>query len=286
MLMLCSALALAGMNAAVKLLTQSGYHTLQIVLSDCLFGLAALLVWLGATKRIYWVKRVRPLVGVYVIAAICASFSLFYAFGHGHLAEVSTVVAAAPLCVAILSFFYLGERLTRLQVVLALVGFGGILLVLQPGAGLEAEGPLLVALAGTLALAVSQVMVRHLSRSVHTAAFILYFYAGAALVAGVLVLTGGLWQPVALADVPVFLTCAVMDVTAMALMYSSFRCAPASVVSPFQYTNIVWNALIGYVIWQEQPGIWAVAGAGVIIMAGVMFTRAALMRQTGMVPQT
>lgn len=286
MLMLASALALAGMNAAVKMLTQAGYHTFQIVLADCLFGLAALLVWLGVTRRIYWVKRVRPMLGLYVLAAICASFALFYAFGYGHLAEVSSVVAAAPLWVAILSFFFLGERLSRWQVGLVLAGFGGILMILQPGAGMKAEMTLLIALAGTFALAISQVLVRHLSRSIHTAAFILYYYAGAAFVTGVLVLGGGFWQPVALADIPVFLACASMDVMALVFMYSSFRCAPASVVSPFQYTNIVWNALIGYVIWHEQPGLWAVAGAGVIIMAGVMFTRAALMRQTGMVPQT
>jgi len=50
-------------------------------------------------------------------------------------------------------------------------------------------------------------------------------------------------------------------------------------VTPFQYSNIVWSALLGYVIWQEQPGLWTAMGAGIIIGAGILFTRAALRRQ-------
>lgn len=286
LLMLGSALSLSGMNVAVKWLTMAGYNTLQIVLLDCLFGFAAILLWLLVSGRIHWARRVRPMLGLYVLAAICSCFALFYGFGHGQLAQISSVVAGAPLLVAVLSYFFLGERLSRWQVTLALAGFGGILLVLQPGGDMAAEWPLLIVLAGTFALAGSQVLVRALSRSVHTAAFILYFYMGAAAVSGVLVVTGGLWRPINPADIPVFMACAVMDVMALVFMYSSFRCAPASMVTPFQYSNIVWSALMGYVIWQEQPGLWTVIGSAVIIAAGILFTRVALLRKTGLAPQT
>lgn len=277
-LMLGSALSLSVMNAVVKALTLSGYHTLQIVMTDCLFGFASVFLWLAATGRLRWAVRVRPMLGAYVAAAICACFSLFYGFGHGELAQISSVVAAAPLAVALLSFFFLGERLTPWQIALAITGFGGILLVLQPGMDMQANLPLMVTLAGTGALAVSQVLVRHLSGQIHTAAFILYFYLGAATVSGALVAINGLWRPMALADMPLFLLCAGADIMALICMYSAFRHAPASMVTPFQYSNIVWSALLGYVIWQEQPGLWTIAGAAVIIAAGILFTRAALRR--------
>lgn len=281
LLMLGSALSLAFMNAAVKGLTLAGYPTLQIVFADAVCGFAAVLGWFACTGRIRWAARVRPLLGAYVLAAVLACFSLFYAFGHGQLAQISSVVAAAPLLVALLSFLFLSERLTRWQMGLALAGFGGILLILRPGAEMQAGLPLAVALAGTVALAASQVLVRKMSRSVHTGAFILYFYLGAAVVSGVILTGGGLWRPVVAADVPVFLLCATADVLALICMYSSFRCAPASMVTPFQYSNIVWSALIGYVIWREQPDIWTIAGAAVIIGAGVLFARAALLRGAG-----
>lgn len=284
--MLASALSLSVMNVSVKWLTLGGYNTLQIVMMDCLFGFGAVLLWLASSGRLRHVRQVRPMLGLYVLAAIGSCFALFYGFGYGQLAQISSVVAAAPLLVALLSFFFLAERLTRWQVSLALVGFGGILLVLQPGGEMGGSLPLVVTLLGTLSLAASQVLVRYLSRSVHTAGFIFYFYAGAALVSGFIVQAGGLWQPIALKDAPVFLICAVSDVVALGFMYSAFRCAPASLVTPFQYSNIVWSALMGYVIWQEQPDIWTALGAGVIIAAGILFTRAALQRKEALVPQT
>lgn len=285
-LMLGSALSLSVMNVLVKWLTLSDYPTLQIVFMNAVCGFTAVLSWLLMTGRILWAKRVRPLLFVYLIAALTACLSLFYAFGHGQLAQISTVVAAAPILVVALSFVFLAERLNRWQVGLVGAGFVGIMLVLRPGADMEASLPLLAALAGTVALAVSQVLVRKMSRSVHTAALILYFYAGSMLVSGLLVFGGGQWQPVAAADLPLFLGCASADVLALFLMYSAFRCAPASMVMPFQYSNIVWSALMGYVIWQEQPDIWTITGAAVIIATGILFTRTALLRKPALMPQT
>lgn len=284
--MLGSALCLSVMNGAVKWLTLAEYATLQIVFVNALCGFLAVGGWMVCSGRLYWARRVRPLLLVYILAALTACLTLFYAFGHGQLAQVSTVVAASPLLVAGLSFVFLGERLSRGQVSLILLGFAGILLVLRPGGEIGDEGPLLIALGGTAALAVSQVLVRKMSRSVHTAAVLLYFYLAAAVVTGALVFGGGKWQAVDMADIPLFLGCAAADIFAMLLMYSAFRCAPASMVMPFQYSNIVWSALIGYVIWQETPDIWTWAGAMVIIGTGVMFTRTALLRKQVIAAQT
>jgi drug/metabolite transporter (DMT)-like permease len=286
LLMLGSALSLAVMNALVKWLTLESYSTFQIVFMNAVCGFTAVLSWLLMSGKMIFVKRVRPLLLVYIMAALSACLSLFYAFGHGQLAQISTVVAAAPLLVAVLSFVFLAERLSRWQAGLIIGGFLGILLVLRPGMEMQASLPVLAALGGTFALAVSQVLVRKMSRSIHTAAFILYFYTGSLVIAGVIVFGGDLWQPVAAGDLPLFLGCAAADVLALFLMYSAFRCAPASMVMPFQYSNIVWSALMGYVIWQEQPDNWTLTGALVIIATGVLFTRTALLRKPVMAPQT
>lgn len=285
-LMLGSALSLSVMNVLVKSLTLESYSTFQIVFMNAVCGFTAVLSWLLMTGRMVRAKRVRPLLLVYVMAALTACLSLFYAFGHGQLAQISTVVAAAPLLVAVLSFVFLAERLSRWQTGLVVAGFAGILLVLRPGAEMQASLPLMAALGGTAALAVSQVLVRKMSRSIHTAAFILYFYMGSMVVTGILVFGGGLWQPVPAGDLALFLGCAAADVLALFLMYSAFRCAPASMVTPFQYSNIVWSALMGYVIWQEQPDNWTLTGAAVIIATGILFTRMALIRRPALAPQT
>ncbi|MDY0008311.1 MAG: DMT family transporter [Bdellovibrionales bacterium] len=287
--MLGSALCLSVMNVVVKWLTLAEYSILQIVFINAICGFFSVGGWMVFSGRLHWARRVRPLLLVYLVAALTSCLTLFYAFGHGQLAQISTVVAASPLLVAGLSFVFLGERLSRGQVSLILLGFAGILLVLRPGGDMGEAGavfPVVVALCGTAALAVSQVLVRKMSRSVHTAAVMLYFYLAASVVTGALVFGGGQWQAVDMADIPLFLGCAAADVFAMFLMYSAFRCAPASMVMPFQYTNIVWSALMGYVIWQETPDIWTWAGAMVIIGTGILFTRTALLRKSVMAAQT
>lgn len=274
-LVIVASLTLAVMNGAVKWLTLAGYPTFQIIFMHALIGFTGISGWLLWTRNGQWVRRVRPMLAAYVTAAICACYALYYAFGHGQLAQVSTITAAAPLLVAVLSFFFLGERLTRWQTVLALIGFCGILMVLQPGTDMQLEKAIWVALLGMTALAASQVLVRKLSRTVHTVAFIFYFYFGVLIISG---LTMD-WQPLAATDMPVILLGGTADVVALVLMYRAFHHAPASLVTPFQYSNIVWNALIGYVIWQEAPSFWTAAGAVVIIGAGILFTRSALVKK-------
>lgn len=274
-LVIVASFTLAVMNGAVKWLTLADYPTFQIIFMHALIGFIGISGWLAVTGKLQWVRRVRPLLGAYVLAAACACYSLYYAFGHGQLAQISTIAAAAPLLVAVLSFFFLGERLTLLQIILAIIGFGGILMVLQPGLDMQVDTAMLVALVGMCALAASQVLVRKLSRTVHTAAFIFYLYVGLLCISGILMD----WQPIAAKDVPVIVIGGISDVVALVLMYRAFHFAPASLVTPFQYSNIVWNALIGYVIWSEQPSFWTAAGAGVIIGAGILFTRSALRRK-------
>jgi len=275
-LVIVASLTLAIMNGVVKWLTLADYSTFQIVFMHATIGLTGITGWVVWTRNGQWLRRVRPMLAAYVTAAICACCSLYYAFGHGQLAQISTITAAAPLLVAVLSFFFLGERLTLWQTVLALVGFAGILMVLQPGMDMELEKAVLVALMGMAALATSQVLVRKLSRTMHTVTFLFYFYLGITIISGVLMD----WRPVATSDVPVILLGGVTDVVALVLMYRAFHHAPASLVTPFQYTNIVWNALIGYVVWQEAPSFWTATGAVVIIGAGILFTRSALVRKT------
>jgi drug/metabolite transporter (DMT)-like permease len=274
-LVIVASMTLAVMNGAVKWLTLAGYPTFQIIFMHALIGFCAIAGWLLWTRNGRWIRRVRPMLAAYVAAAVCACYALYYAFGHGQLAQISTITAAAPLLVAVLSFFFLGERLTPWQIILAVTGFAGILMVLQPDADMQLEKAIWVALLGMAALAASQVLVRKLSRTVHTVAFIFYFYFGVLIISGALMD----WRPVAVQDWPVILMGGAADVVALVLMYRAFHHAPASLVTPFQYSNIVWNALIGYVIWQEAPSFWTAAGAVVIIGAGILFTQSALVKK-------
>jgi len=64
--------------------------------------------------------------------------------------------------------------------------------------------------------------------------------------------------------------CGVSGTIAQLLMAQSFRVADATVVLPFDFTKIVWGALIGYLVFGEVVDIWTWIGAGVIF-SGVTY---------------
>ena len=50
---------------------------------------------------------------------------------------------------------------------------------------------------------------------------------------------------------------------------NAFRLAPAATVSPFEYSALIWAALLGYLLWQEVPDRFIVLGATIVISSGI-----------------
>jgi drug/metabolite transporter (DMT)-like permease len=259
---------LAVMSSAVKWLTLKGYPTFQITFTNGCIGLVSLSAFFAATGKFPRLKVREPLLAGYVAVALGACFCLFRAYGTGQIAEVSMVVASAPLMTAVLCYFFLHERLTRYQALLALAGFAGVLLVLKPRPDMGSPMPLLLALAGTFFFACSQVLVKKLVGKVYTFAMNFYFYAALVVLAGIL----APFKAVDPAHMPGFALSGCCDVVSLALLYTAFTHAPVSLVAPFNYSNTLWTMLFGYLMWSENIDAFALAGAAVVIAAGIAFT--------------
>ena len=262
-------LTLAVMNTAVKWLTLQGYSTFQITFTNGCIGFASLLIWMAATGNLPKVKTREPLLLLYIAVSLVCCFCLFRAFGTGKIAEVSTVLSAAPLMIAPLSYIFLHERMSRQQALLAVFGFCGVLLVLKPRPDLGDYLPLMLALGGAFAFSCSQILVKKLTGRVYTPAFTFYFYGCLIVLAGLL----ADFVPVTMKSAPVFALSGACDVTSLVLIYSAYHHAPASLVAPFNYSSILWTALFGYILWAETLDAWTLSGAACIIVAGVCFAR-------------
>ena len=269
-LMACAAnFTLAIMNAAVKWLTLQGYSTFQITFTNGCIGLTTLVAWMAATGNLPKVKTKEPLLLAYVAVSLVTCYCLFSAYGMGKIAEVSTVVASAPRMIAPLSYIFLHERMTKRQALLAVFGFLGVLLVLKPRPDIGDYQPLLLALGGAFAFSLSQIFVKKLTGRVYTLAFTFYFYSALIVIAGAL----AHFTPVTLQALPVFALSGACDVTSLVLLYTAYHHAPASLVAPFNYSNILWTALFGYILWAETLDAWTLAGAACIVAAGIAFAR-------------
>lgn len=190
----------------------------------------------------------------------------FWALTELPLAEVMTYYMAGPIYVTALSPFLLGERVGWRRWTAVAVGFGGVVLALHPSPGSVSFGAA-CALVGSFCYALFLVATRKLAGTPVTVLMTGQLLA-ALLFGAVLVLMHG-WTPPGVLDLALMLLLGFGSLGGNLCVNQSLRLAPASAVVPYQYTLILWGMLFGYLFFGEVIGPLPLAGAGVIIGAGL-----------------
>ncbi len=257
------------MDATAKWLGQD-YEPLQIVFLRYLFGLlpVALFVWRGGGPRALATRRpaLHSLRAVLVFAAL---FAFFSGLRRMPLAEAIAFAFTAPLFVTALSVPVLGEPVGRRRWAAVLIGFTGALVMVQPGTAafrLEALWIIVAALCFALAM----LLTRRMARSETNVAMLAYSTLGAGLIG--LPLMPFVWRAPTGSDIWLFVVIGLVGGIAAYFVIVAYRHAPAAVVAPFDYTALVWGAVLGWIIWREQPEPLVWFGAGVIILSGLYIT--------------
>jgi drug/metabolite transporter (DMT)-like permease len=181
------------------------------------------------------------------------------------LVSVMTFYLSAPLYVAAIAPFLLHERLARDQWLAFVLGFAGVLCVLQPSAE-TLTLPAIVAVVGSVLFAGLMLTTRQLRGA--SAATLIVWQTMGALVFGVALAPFGWVQP-SLRDFALLALLGVVAMIAHVLVAQALRIAPAAVVAPFNYTLIVWAALFGWLFFGERPNPMMIFGAVVIVVSGL-----------------
>jgi S-adenosylmethionine uptake transporter len=190
----------------------------------------------------------------------------FWALTELPLAEVMTYYMAGPIYVTALSPFLLGERVGWRRWTAVAVGFGGVVLALHPSPDSISLGAV-CALAGSFSYACFLVATRKLAGTSGTVLMTAQLLA-ALLFGGALVLAQG-WTPPGALDLVLMLFLGIGSLGGNLCVNQALRIAPASVVVPYQYTLILWGMLFGYLFFGEVVAPLTLAGAIVIIGAGL-----------------
>ncbi|NML27654.1 DMT family transporter [Zoogloea dura] len=191
------------------------------------------------------------------------------AFNRLPLAEATAVIFASPVIVVLLARPLLGEQIGPWRSTAVVMGFAGVLLVARPGGGLGPEG-IAFALAAAVFYAIYQILTRKMSRT--ESPVTLLFHTA---------LTGSLAMSAALPgfdhgpapdtrEYLLFLAMGTLAATAHFLLTKAFREAPASLLSPMLYVQIVWATLFGWLVFGQVPDTVALAGMAVIGVAGIL----------------
>jgi drug/metabolite transporter (DMT)-like permease len=264
---LAGLLGMSVMDACAKFLGE-GYAISQIILiRNGVGALVVLLFVLAAGKGLAPLRAHHiGLLALRTIFGLAAGFLFFTGLRYLPLADAFAIAFTAPLFITALSAPLLGEQVGFRRWGAVLVGFIGVLIVIQPGTSsfrMEALLPLGAALAYALTMLVS----RRLTWDMTTSAIMFWPSLGAALAA--LVFMPFQWQTPTPFDLGIFIFMGLIGTAGMALIVQGYRFAPASVIAPFDYSALLWAILLGWLIWGDLPGPEVWLGAAILISSGL-----------------
>ena len=196
-----------------------------------------------------------------------ASLSLGLALRYMPVGETVAITYLAPFAVMLLAVPLLGEKVGLVGWLGALVGFAGVLLILRPGAGLDATGTgfaLITAAASTA----YHLMSRILARSEQTIALLFHTALVGTLVFGTMLLW--VWDGTlpSLADFALMLALGILATLGHALFTAAYREAPASLLAPVNYLHLLWAGLLGWIVFAHIPDPLTSAGMVLVTAAG------------------
>ena len=201
---------------------------------------------------------------------LLASVTVILGLGFMPLADATAISFASPLLVVALSAPLLGERVALHSWVGVACGFAGVLVIVRPGAGTIAWAALFP-LGTALFFALYQVLTRLVSRGDDPVTTLAWTVA-IGLVLTSLVLPP-YWRPVSGPDWLLLVLSGVLFGAGQFLLIRAFALAPAAVLAPFTYAQIVTAVAFGTVVFGDVPDLWTMAGTAVLILAGVYVLR-------------
>jgi drug/metabolite transporter (DMT)-like permease len=268
--MLAAALLFSLMALLVKALGRS-IDTIEVALFRCLVGLVVLLPFIAALggrellrTRHLRIHLTRAVFGI--VAMLCS----YYAIARLPLAAYTALSFTRPLFATVLAVIILGETVRWRRWGATLAGFGGVLLMMRPGA--EAFDPAaLFALGDALSIALLITLIKRVSAHEHPLAMLFYF--GLFSVPLAAVPTAFVWTTPTLEQALILLGIGTVGALAQGCFICAFRAGEASAVAPFDYLRLLFAGLAGFLAFAEVPDGWMLAGAAVIIASTLYIAR-------------
>jgi len=261
--------AFAAMIILVRHLTES-FDPLQVVFFRNLFGLLAMLPWLG--RRGLGVMRTSRL-GLHLLRAAIGMVAMvlwFSTLALMPLAEATALSFTAPIFTSVLAVIVLGEIMRARRWTATAIGFLGALLILRPGT--QALDPAaLLAIGAAAAWATTSIVVKVMARTEHPGTITTYltlFLTPLSLIPALFV-----WQTPGLGELG---WCALLGIAGSAGHFCLSRAlgtTDATIVAPFDYLRLPLVAAMAYAIYGEVPDLWIWLGGAIIAGSSIYIAR-------------
>ena len=249
----------------------------QAVFFRSFFAIPVIVVWLLLRGELrYGLETQNPMGHLWRGLVGTTAMGLgFAALGILPLPEVTAIGYAAPLLVVVFAAMFLGEDVRAFRLTMVALGLAGVLIVLSPRLSIGIDGPspyetlgAVLALGGAVFAALAQVFVRKLVGTEDTATIVFWFSATAALLSLVTLPWG--WAVPSWSASGMLVCAGLLGGVGQVLLTSSYRHADASLIAPFEYASMLLALGVGLFVFGEVPTTTMLAGAAIIIAAGVL----------------
>jgi drug/metabolite transporter (DMT)-like permease len=255
------------MDGMAKILAQQGMPPERIILLRYAMVMALLVPALVRHWGARPYRTTRPVLHILRGMMLIASATLFvYAMRSLPLETATAIGFVSPLYVTALSIPFLGEKVGLRRWVAVVVGFGGVLIILRPGTG-EFQAAMLIPLVSSLCWAVGLIITRAMRGRESPLTILIWSTVSGFVV--IFPLGVADWETPPPAQAGLLAAIGACHATGQYLTIRAFMQARASMLAPFSYSTMVWATLIGLLVFNSVPDAATLAGAAVLVGAGL-----------------
>lgn len=263
------AMALFTLNDTVVKLARVDWEAGQVLVVRGVFALTLLMIWLklaGVADRLRMMFHPAVVLRGLIETVIAPAF--ITAVGLMALADITAILMMAPLIITALSMIFFGEKIGWRRWSAVFVGFGGMLLVVQPGGGVPLKA-LALALLSVIGVGFRDIVTRRIPAEIPSIVVAITSTAGTMLGGVLLVGAGEAWHPLTPHLLLLTGSAAAFVILGNYAMIEACRDVELSVVSPFRYIVILWAVALGILVFGDWPTPLAIGGIALIGVSGL-----------------
>jgi drug/metabolite transporter (DMT)-like permease len=265
--MALAVLSFSGMDTMLKLFSQH-YPPMQVGAMRGAASLPFMLLVVAVMGRFRDLKPVR--IRLHLLRGVLSVIMIF-GFVQGvkvlTLASAYSIYLSAPLLIAAMSVFLLGERIGWRRWMAISVGLVGVMVILRPSTSSILSVGALAVFISALTYSLSAIVVRMLAKTDTAVSTIVWQLLLLTVFAGLL--AASQWQPIQREHWPWLFGVGFFGAVGQWLITTAFRTAPPSVVAPFEYTALLWGISIDWMLWNALPSSRVYIGGGIVIASGL-----------------
>ena len=193
--------------------------------------------------------------------------SMIFAYRFIPLAEAQAIGFIHPVLLTLLAVAFLGEKVSRLGWIAVLICFSGVLIIVRPGGGLFTPAALLP-LGLAFCYSTYQIFTRRIAGRENAISSLFYV-----MLIGTLTMTASLpvvWVAPGVKATLIFVLIGTTSGLGHFAMIKALEKAPASLVAPFGYIQLLWVGLLGWLVFGDVPSPMTLFGMGIVVAGGLL----------------